>query len=209
MPFITDTFLRRAERDDLDILMAWMEAPDFQHFLYGDPAHSRRQVREQIISMLGRPAGHTMPGGIYLLIDSKEHGPIGLLSLQKISWRNRSCIIDLYIGREEFRTGMVTAIAVYRTLEYCFDELNLHRVAAYIYDFNKTSWRIFELTGAKRELTLRQQVARDGELRDVYAYGLLRPEFEELRAKHGAQMEGVNLEAMMRALTESEAEPQA
>ena len=57
MPFTTQTYIRRAERDDLDTVVRWMESPDFQYFLYGDPARSPRQVRDKIVAMLGRAAG--------------------------------------------------------------------------------------------------------------------------------------------------------
>ncbi len=202
MPITSDTYLRRAERDDLDTVVEWMEEPDFQHFLYGDPARSPKQIREQIVGMLGRGVGHTMPGGIYLLIDSKAHGPIGLLSLQNISWRNRSCALDLYIGQKRFRSGIVTAIAIYRALEYCFDELNLHRVSAVIYAFNRASWRVFEKSGAQREVVLHDHIQRDGVLHDVYVYGLLRREFEALREKYRDTAAGFSLQAMITALTD-------
>lgn len=201
MPATFSTFIRRAERDDLDVVISWMEDPDFGRFLYGDPARSPRQIREQIVSMLGRAAGYTMPGGIYLVIDSKEHGPVGLLSLQNISWRNRCCSIDLYIGQKYLRNAMVAAFSTFRALEYCFDELNLHRVQAYIYSFNRPSWRLFERTGAKRELVLREHIARDGELHDVYGYGLLRAEFDAFRDYVG-RMRGATLQDMIRVLAE-------
>ncbi len=201
MPFKTDAFIRRAERDDLDTVVAWMEEPDFQYFLYGDPAQSPRQVRERIVLMLGRGVGHTMPGGVYLLIDSPSTGPIGLVSLQNISWRNRSCSVDLYIGKKHLRSRMVTGIAVSRALEYCFDELNLHRVGAYIYAFNTASWRIFEMAGAKRELALAKHVLRDGELHDVYGYGLLRTEFEASRRAR-PRTAGLSLQEMIKTLAE-------
>ena len=58
MSFKLSSYLRRAERDDLDTVLSWMEDPDFQFYLYGDSAQSTRQVREKIIQMLGRsPAG--------------------------------------------------------------------------------------------------------------------------------------------------------
>ena len=178
------TFLRRAEREDLDTIVAWMEDPDFLQFLYGDPTRSPKQIREQIVSMLGRAAGQSMPGGIYLVIDSPEHGPVGLLSLQRISWRNRSCSVDLYMGEKKLRNRLVAGVAFYRAMEYCFDELNMHRVSAFIYSFNEPSWRMIEKSGAKRELTLEEHVARDGKLYDVYCYGLLRSEFNAFREKY-------------------------
>jgi RimJ/RimL family protein N-acetyltransferase len=184
MPLKTKIFLRRAERDDLDTIVAWMDQPDFARFLYGDPARSPKQIREQIVAMLGRTTAHALPGAVYLLIDSEAYGLIGLLSLQHLSWRNRSCTIDLYIGNLSLRNRIVASLAAFRAIAYCFDELNLHRVGAYIYAFNTASWRLFEKLGAVRELTLRDHVARDGKLYDVYAYGLLRPEFQTFCEKH-------------------------
>lgn len=205
MAWSSDTFLRRAEREDLDTVVGWMEDPDFLRFLYGDPARSPKQVREQIVSMLGRTVGHTMPGSIYLIIDSKERGPIGLVSLQNISWRNRSCSIDLYIGAKDLRGGLTPGFSAYRAFEYCFDELNLHRVAAYIYGFNPKSWRLMERTGAVRELVLTEHVARDGQLYDMYCYGMLRSDFERMRAEWDSKGKGKNLADMIEAQLEAAA----
>lgn len=199
MPINVDIALRRAERDDLDTVVRWMEDEDFQRFLYGDPARSPRQVREQIVSMLGRSVGHTMPGAIYLIIDSKKHGPIGFISLQNISWRNRSCSVDLYIGNKRLRAGLTAGLAAFRAFEYCFDELNLHRISAFIYAFNSPSWRIFERAGAVRELIFREHVSRDGQLHDVYGYGLLRPDFAPIKARF-AKIPGTGLREMAEAL---------
>jgi len=181
MAIRTKTFIRRAEREDLDTVVAWMDDPDFQLFLYGDPARSPKQIREQIVSMLGRSSGQAVPGGLYLIIDSMEHGPLGMLSLQNISWRNRSCSIDLYMGNKEMRHKLTAGISFYRAMQYAFEELNLHRVNAYIYAFNEASWRILERMGGVRELTLPEHVARDGKLYDLYGYGLLRHEFEAFK----------------------------
>jgi RimJ/RimL family protein N-acetyltransferase len=181
MAIKTKAFIRRAERDDLDKVVEWMEDEDFLMFLYGDPTRSPRQIREQIVTMLGRSQGSSAPSGIYLIIDSAEQGPLGMLSLQNISWRNRGCSIDLYIGKKHLRNHLLAAAMFYCSMEYCFNELNLHRVTAYIYSFNEPSWRIFERAGAKRELTLKDHIAREGKFHDVYGYGLLRREFEEFR----------------------------
>jgi RimJ/RimL family protein N-acetyltransferase len=197
MALKTNTFLRRAERDDLDTVVEWMEDPDFVQFLYGDLSRSPKQVREQIVGMLGRSLGNSMPAGVYLIIDSKEYGPIGLVSLQNISWRNRSSSVDVYIGRKDLRRSFVAAVAFYRAAEYCFDELNLHRISAYIYSFNSASWRLMERTGAKRELVLKDHVARDGQFYDMYCYGLLHHEFEALRDSLKNTFKGVELSSMI------------
>ncbi len=193
------TFLRRAERADLDTIIAWMQDPDYMHFLYGDPARSPRQVRENIVSMLGRNQGTNLPASIHLLIDHADIGPIGLVSLQKISWRNRACNVDFYIGNKALRNRIEAGAAMYRIAEYCFDELNLHRIAAYIYSFNAPSWRLLERCGARRELTLRDHVVRDGKLCDMYCYGLLRRDFNAFK-EQAALFKPFSLEAMIERL---------
>ncbi|MBI1319210.1 MAG: GNAT family N-acetyltransferase [Candidatus Hydrogenedens sp.] len=202
MPVKMDVYLRRADRDDMETVIAWMEDEDFQRFLYGDPARSPKQLRAQIVGMLGRTTGHTMPGAVYLLIDSPSRGPVGMVSLQNISWRNRNCSVDVYIGQKELRAGLVAGLSTYRALEYAFDELNLHRVSAYIYSFNRPSWRTFELSGAQREMTFPEHVQRDGEYHDVYAYGLLREEFQAIRGRY-ARVDGMSLQDMIRDLAPS------
>lgn len=188
-------YVRRAEREDLDTVVDWMEDPDFIRFLYGDPARSPKRMRENIVNMLGRSPGNTMPLGVYLIMDSAEYGPFGMLALTNISWRNRSVNIDTYIGKKELREGFIGAVAFFRALEYCFYELNMHRVNLLVYSFNTRSWRVIERSGAVRELVLKDHVIRDGKFYDMYGYGLLRHEFDKLHSEISTRMPGITLEA--------------
>ena len=195
----SQTFLRRAEREDLDTIVSWMQDPDYLRFLYGDPAQSPKQIRENIVSMLGRSQANLLPSSIHLVIDHKTEGPIGLVSLQKISWRNRACVVDFYMGNKGLRGRVESGAAMYRMAEYCFDELNLHRISAYIYSFNSPSWRLIERCGAVRELTLKEHVVRDGALCDMYCYGLLRRDFQAFRESE-SQFATMSLEKMIESL---------
>lgn len=74
MALRSNIFIRRAEREDLDTVVEWMEDPDFQLFLYGDVTRSQRQIREQIVGLLGRAPRHTMPAAFQLILDSRRTG---------------------------------------------------------------------------------------------------------------------------------------
>lgn len=195
------SFLRRAEREDLDTILAWMDDPEFQYFLYGEEAQSQRQIREKIILMLGRTPANVAPSVVHLLIDSKDAGPMGMMSLQNISWKNRSCSLDIFVDAAHRSSAMLAAASVFRALEYAFDELNLHRVSALVYAFNTSSWRILERSGARRELVLKDHIYRDNQLYDAYAYGLLRREFYEMREQLGGKGENFSLRTMVSALS--------
>ena len=152
--------------------------------------------------MLGRTPANAPPSVLHLLMDSKEEGLLGMIGLQNISWKNRSCSLDIYVKPSHRGAGMLTAISVFRALEYVFDELNLHRVSALIYSFNKNSWRILERSGAQRELVLKDHVYRDNQLYDAYAYGLLRSEFYAMRDALGSKGDRFSLQSMIAALAE-------
>ncbi len=198
MSITTKSFIRRADRDDLDVLVRWMNDEDFQYFLYGDPARSPRLIREQIVSYLSKTASSPIPSCAYFIVDSPE-GPLGMVSLQNISWRNRTCNLDVYMA-PEYRGHLTTGINIFRALEYAFDELNLHRVSAIIYAFNRPSWRLLEFLGAVREITLKDHITRNGVWHDVYVYGLLKEEFDVWREKYAEQTRELTLQKMAEAI---------
>ncbi len=198
MSIITKSFIRRADRDDLDILIRWMEDEDFQYFLYGDPTRSPRTIREQIIGFLSKNTGSPIPSSVYFIVDSPD-GPLGMISLQNISWRNRSCNLDVYIAPEH-RNHLTTGINVLRALEYAFDELNLHRVTSIIYAFNKPSWKLLEFLGAQRELILKDHITRNGVWHDVYVYGLLKDEFHAWCEKNTEHTREITLQKMVECI---------
>lgn len=198
MSITTKSFIRRADREDLDVLVRWMEDEDFHYFLYGDPARSPRLIREQIVGYLSKTANSPIPSCAYFIVDSPE-GPLGMISLQNISWRNRSCNIDVYMAPEH-RGHLTTGINILRTLEYAFDELNLHRVSAIIYAFNQPSWRLLEFIGAVREMSLKDHITRNGVWHDVYVYGLLKEEFDAWREKHVEQTRELTIQKMAEAI---------
>ena len=192
MALKSSVFIRRADRDDLDTIVSWMEDPEFQRFLYGDPARSPKQIREQIVGMLGRTNPTMAPLAVFCMADSKKLGPVGLFQVVNISWRNRSCNLDSFIC-EKRRNSFHGSVAFYRMLDYCFTVLNMYRVNIFIYGFNARSWRVFEFSGAPRELLLRDHIARDWRLFDMYGYGVLRDDFERMRERSLQTFRGINL----------------
>ena len=81
--------------------------------------------------------------------------------------------------------------------------LNMNRVNLFVYAFNSRSWRVIERTGATRELILRQHVARDGELYDMYGYGLIHSDWLALKEDLSKHFDGMWLDAMIRQRKEA------
>jgi RimJ/RimL family protein N-acetyltransferase len=66
-------------------------------------------------------------------------------------------------------------------LHFAFGELNLRRVQLTVFSYNAAAIRLYEKLGFRREGAFREFVQRDGQLYDLYLYGLLRREWEASR----------------------------
>jgi RimJ/RimL family protein N-acetyltransferase len=197
MALKSKAYLRRADRSDLDTMVSWMADPAFVHFIYGDPTRTTKQIRQYLVSLIGRQMAGTIPGHLHLIAERPGEAPLGMITIGGISWKNRTCSLDAYIIEKE-RNKMTGFTVACQGIDYAFRELNLRRLNIYIYAFNPRSWRLFEITGGKRELELKQHVARDGELLDMYGYGLLRSEWDAFKEKMGKRYEGMSLAAMIK-----------
>lgn len=102
---------------------------------------------------------------------------IGILELDEILWSHRVCGISILIGdRENWGRGYGFEAALLG-LAFAFDELNLHRVTATIFSYNKRSIALFEKLGFEREGVFREFLERDGRRHDMLLYGLLQHEW--------------------------------
>jgi len=69
--------------------------------------------------------------------------------------------------------------ALYLSIKYAFEDLNLQRLYLEVYSWNKQARSLYEQFGFKLEGTYRAHVYSDARFHDVALYGLLRSEFLE------------------------------
>jgi ribosomal-protein-alanine N-acetyltransferase len=79
-------------------------------------------------------------------------------------------LAETYWGR-----GIMTD-AVRCFVRYAFNELELLRLTAHVFEFNVASARVLEKNGFKLEGYLRKHFSKDGQLLDARLYGLLKDE---------------------------------
>ncbi|GMV92334.1 MAG: hypothetical protein AMXMBFR82_21120 [Candidatus Hydrogenedentota bacterium] len=174
--------LRRPERRDLDVIVDWLSDPAFRRFLYGDNDRIKQQMGSHILALLGGAMSMPSSTAGHFVCAAEDRGPVGLASVQDLSWRNRSCAVSVYaagvVEPERFYQSAFRAM-----VEYCFDELNLHRVSARVDSTTDAAHQALECLGARREVVLRGHGLRDGSPCDVYGYGILRAEFDAARGQ--------------------------
>ena len=90
--------------------------------------------------------------------------------------RSKRAAIGYIVDPERLRQG-IGAEAVAAMLKFCFGDLGLHRVQAFIHPDNIASRRLVEKLGFRCEGRLRDNLRVGDEWRDDMLYALLATEF--------------------------------
>lgn len=107
---------------------------------------------------------------------------IGVTGFENILWNNGVAIIYIGIGDNTFRGRGFGKEALALTMEFGFQELNLHRIQLNVLSYNDPAIKLYENLGFKREGVYREFIHRDGKRYDMYLYGILRSEWENMNS---------------------------
>ena len=107
-------------------------------------------------------------------------GVISIL-IQKDVYR-KSAEIGYWIGEPFWGMGIATK-AVRLITDYGFCQLNLVRVYAGIFEFNRASMRVLEKNGFEKEGIFRSAVIKNGNLSDEHRYAKINPSFSLIKNK--------------------------
>jgi RimJ/RimL family protein N-acetyltransferase len=166
--------LRAIERGDLAQLLEWRNRPDFRRYYreYRELGMDQ-QTRwyEQVV--LGDPGVR-----MFSIVERATGTLLGACGICYINWVDRSGDISIYIGADGLYIDDVLAPDAARVLlRYGFQELNLHRIWAEIYDIDEKKQAFFKLLGFTLDGRHRETHWTEGGWRDSLFYGLLAHEF--------------------------------
>jgi ribosomal-protein-alanine N-acetyltransferase len=111
-----------------------------------------------------------------LLIDHREHGPIGVTGLSELAARDRRAMVGTWLGRDYWGSG-ANAESKALVLHLAFVVCGLERVGAYSNPGNERSTRALEKLGFRHEGLLRAWHLHGDVHHDVNVFGLLRSEW--------------------------------
>ena len=116
------------------------------------------------------------PRSFAILLDGEVAGGVGCEPMGDI--RTGTAEVGWWLAPRWWGRG-ITAVAVRRFLDYCFDDLGLHRVEAGVFLSNPASARIAEKAGLVLEGIGRDAYLKSGELDDRLSYGLARSQRDQ------------------------------
>lgn len=136
---------------------------------------SKNQLQEMISTVQDSASNY-----IFAVRAIEEDKLIGVTGFENILWNNGTAVVYIGIGDESYRGQGIGLEALGLTLEFGFQELNLHRIQLTVLSYNKPAITLYEKLGFKREGIYREFIHRDGKRHDMYLYGILRNEWNLL-----------------------------
>lgn len=165
--------IRPWRMDDADALAAVIGNPKVQEMLRdGLPyPYTAGDAREFISAMLGAGEGSVYPFAIALGGEC-----VGSISVTRGGNVHRlTGELGYYVAEERWGRGLCTA-AVREICAYVFENTDILRIYATPYAHNAASCRVLEKAGFTCEGTLRAAAIKQGVVRDMRMYALLRGE---------------------------------
>jgi len=114
---------------------------------------------------------------VWAMIEKKSKTHIGNLSLQEISWINRSAEFAIIMGEKQFWGKSLSSEASKVLLFHGFQKLNLNRIYCGTAESNEAMKKLALKIGMKKEGRRRQALFLNGQYEDLIEYGILRKEF--------------------------------
>jgi len=94
------------------------------------------------------------------------------LELQKDIYQ-KSAELGYWIGEEFWRKGIASA-AIEKMIRYAFENHDIIRIFARVFEYNRASMRVLEKNGFKKECIARKAIYKNGKLWDEHRFFLLK-----------------------------------
>jgi RimJ/RimL family protein N-acetyltransferase len=151
--------LRPFERADFDRLIAEAESPEFLYQwtggLFTYPL-DRGQLERYLLTALGDPPSTRLFTAI-----GEAGAPVGHIELTRIDRLNRAASVARVLVFAEHRGKGFGRELLTQALRVGFDELGLHRIELFVFDFNRAGIAAYQRAG----------MVIEGRLRDGYQVG--------------------------------------
>jgi len=128
------------------------------YFKWNNDSRIRKFLGKSIpISMAKIEKSIINPGSNYIgfeIIYKEDSKPIGYIHVDGINWMRRKASLGALIGEVEYWGKGLATEATKMIVKYCFEELNLNKVASLIYEPNRGSQKCVERAGFTLEATI-------------------------------------------------------
>jgi RimJ/RimL family protein N-acetyltransferase len=163
--------LRPPLKSDFPFFIKWMNDPGTRLGV-GNRFPSTEKGEEKFLERVSESRDELA----LVIVSLEKDNPIGIIGLHKIDWISRTAISGTIIEKGLRGQGFGTE-AKKLLLNYAFNTLNLRKISARIYEFNKKSIISCERCGYKQEATLKEEKYIEGHYYNECIFSIFKEDF--------------------------------
>jgi RimJ/RimL family protein N-acetyltransferase len=171
--------LRALEPTDVERAYQWINDREVTQFLMARYPFSL--VDEQ--NFLADASKNNSFTDMRVAIETKEGVHIGICGLHRARPEDRNAELGIMIGDRSYQSSGYGTDTMLTLLRFAFEQMNLHKVALGVFEFNSRAMTVYRKCGFVEEGRFREDYYQDGRYWDVIRMSVLRREWEVL---HGA-----------------------
>jgi [ribosomal protein S5]-alanine N-acetyltransferase len=155
----------------------WLNDPEITQY----NSHGRFPVSKDDLLNFIKAAHVSRTSLVFAIEDTATGVHIGNISLQGISWVDRSAEIAFLLGEKSYWGKGIMKEAGALVIRHAFMQLNLHRIHCGTSSENKGMQKLAENLGMKQEGLRREAIFKNGIFLDVIEFGILASEYTALK----------------------------
>lgn len=172
--------LRALRSEDAQLTWKWRNLPEVRemyagHPFYVNPEKERKWFEQVLLSDYPHVAF-----GIEIV---ELEQLIGLCFFRDINFIHRTAEYSIFMIDKAYENRWYLRHAFFQSLDFAFYELNLNRVWAKMYDYNRKAIGLIQYFGFKKDGILRQNAYKNGKYVDEVLLSMLKEEYESLERK--------------------------
>lgn len=163
-------FLRAPELSDSSLLNSMINDPDVENYTGGwsfpISAYQQQKWFESIQSQTTT---------MRLIVDTKEHGPIGLITLSDLDFKNRTAQLHIKLeNNHQIRSKGYGSEATKTLVDYAFNQLDLFVVYSQVIEYNIASSKMLKNCGFIEEAVLKSRLYKNGNRYNIIVFSKCR-----------------------------------
>jgi RimJ/RimL family protein N-acetyltransferase len=170
--------LRALEPSDVENAYKWVNDREVTHYLMVRYPWSRVQEEKYLNENSARENNFE---DVRLAIETLDGKHIGMTGLHRARPEDRSAELGILIGDKSFWSSGYGTDTVQTLLRFAFDQMNLHKVALGVFEYNERGQACYRKCGFVEEGRFREEYFQDGRYWDVIRMSILRSEWRAIQ----------------------------
>ena len=163
-------YLRPLTDEDTDLIINWRNSDAVRpYFIYQKP-FTKEGHKKWMETMIKSGLGYQ-----FIVCRNEDDEPVGCTYLRDYDRENNKIEYGVFLGSEDVKGKGIGTEILGLTLEFAFEELDIHKVFARAFADNAASVGSFLKGGFEKEAYLRDEVCVNGEYRDIVLLGKINP----------------------------------